>query len=136
MVLAPSQPKATGKRGLSRKAMKMVEDGIDGTLKDLEGEFPFHLNIIYKEKERKWYVENSGKEYHIKGGQSSLAKIQSAINGSAIANDNRYGTSWDRNRTLLVKDRLAKLLGEKNAIEIVLNVKKFGAMMGVLKGGE
>ena len=117
---------------MSRNAELLITDGLNGKLVDIEGEFPFHLNLIYKKKQRKWYVENNGKEYYIKGGQTALAKIRTAILGTAMPTSNKYKSGYNLNRTLLVKDRLAILVGEENAIEIVINVKRMGALMNVI----
>lgn len=127
--LAPSLPK---KRVLSTEAMKLIQEGLNGKMRDLEGEFPFHLNLLYKEEERKWYMEIAGKEYYIKGGQTALKKIRSAIEGTARKDYDKYGSGSCQTR--MIKDRIAELVGEKEALEIILQVKRMGAMMKAMTG--
>lgn len=118
------------KRILSIQAQKLIDEGLNGTMRDLEGEFPFHLNIIYKEDEKKWYIECAGKLFYVKGGQTALKKIKSAITGTAVVDHDKYGWGrYSRSRTRLIRDRLAELVGDKNALWITLNVKKMGALM-------
>lgn len=122
------------KMGLSKNARHILEHGLNGEIQDLEGEFPFHLNLVYKEKQRKWYIECAGKEYYIKGGLASLTKVKSAVKGHARIDYDKY--SWGSQRSSrLIRDRLAELVGRENALEIVLQVKKMGALAKVL-GGE
>lgn len=116
-------------RVLSIQAQRLIDEGLNGEMVDLEGRFPFHLNIIYKEDERKWYIECAGKLFYVKGGQTALKKIKSAITGTAVVDHNKYGYRWSRSRTRLIRDRLAELVGDKNALWITLNVKKMGALM-------
>jgi len=128
--LFPKPVTTTVKKTLSKEALKLIDEGLVGEMKDLEGRFPFHLNLIYKEQKRKWYIECDGKEYYVRGGVTALKKIKSAIEGKAlIHNWDKY--SWEeggRSGTRLIKDRIAELVGQKNALKIVLTVKKMGAL--------
>lgn len=129
----PIVPKISGnksrKKIISQEAQKLIEEGLNGILIDLEGELPFHLNTIYKE--RKWYLEIAGKEYYVKGGYNSLSKVKSAIEGKAILSEEEIGER--RRGTNLIRRRLAELVGEKNALEIILAVKKMGALISAIK---
>ena len=128
----PSVPKA--KQMLSEEAKKMIADGLNGEMEDLEGEFPFHLNIVYKKKERGWYLEIAGKEFYVKGGQTALSKIITAIKGTARVDREKYGYAHGGRETLVIRDRIAELVGDENALWIVLQVKKMGALMKAMKG--
>jgi len=120
---------------LSREAQTLIENGLDGSMNDLEGEFPFHLNIIYKEDERRWYIECAGKLYHVKGGYGALKKVETAIKGRAIIDREKYGWEYgSRSGTGLIRERIATLVGHKESLEIILNVKQMGALMRVMKG--
>ena len=117
--------------GLSKEAQRMIDTGLNGTMNDLEGELPFHLNLIYREK--KWYIEVAGKEYYVPGGMSALQKVKSAVKGTAVIERERY--NWEeggRNGTRLIRDRLAELIGEDNALDVILTVKKMGALYKVM----
>jgi hypothetical protein len=124
---APITPKVTSKRTLSKEAMELIEKGLNGFMRDLEGDFPFHLEVIYKEKEKKWYLSVAGREFYIKGGYNALKKVKSALEGRAIGTHEKYG--WGKQQTLLIRDRIAELVGKENATWIVLEVKKMGALM-------
>lgn len=118
---------------ISEEAQKIIDEGLNGEMEDLEGKLPFHLNLELKD--RKWFVESNGKLYYIKGGMTALSKIQSAIRGTAVIDHDKY--SWregGRSGTRVIKDRLAELVGEKDALEIVLNIKRMGAMMKIMGG--
>jgi len=119
-----SQPK---KRVMSRQAKRLVDEGLNGILRDLEGELPFHLNIIYKEKKRKWYIEIAGKKFHVKGGYNSLNKVKSAISGRGRTNYRSEGS--DSRGTRVIRARLGELVGDKAALWIILKVKKMGALV-------
>jgi len=96
-------------------------------MRDLEGEFPFHLNIIFKENEKKWYLEVAGKEFYVKGGYNSLTKIKNAIKGTALIDHSKEG--YDSHATKVIRGRLAELVGDAEAVQIILQVKKMGALM-------
>jgi len=115
------------KRVMSIEAKKLIDEGLNGTMRDLEGEFPFHLNIIFKEQEKKWYLEVAGKEFYVKGGYNSLTKIKNAIKGTAIIDHSKEG--YDPRATKVIRGRLAELVGDAEAVQIILQVKKMGALM-------
>jgi len=115
------------KRVMSIEAKKLIDEGLNGTMRDLEGEFPFHLNIIFKENEKKWYLEVAGKEFYVKGGYNSLTKVKNAIKGKAIIDHTKEG--YDSQATKVIRGRLAELVGDEEAVQIILQVKKLGAMM-------
>lgn len=120
--------KAQKGRTLSLEAQLLTKRGLNGTMRDLEGSLPFHLNIIYKKKENKWYIEIAGKEFYVKGGCGALRKISTAIKGTAIVDREKY--SWsDKQGTRLIRDRLGELVGEENALWIILKAKQMGALM-------
>ena len=124
----PSHPRTS----LSLEAQKLIEDGLNGVMRDLEGEFPFHLNIVYKEDLKRWYIECAGTLFHVNGGYGALKKIKTAATGTAIADHEKYGghySRWTRSRTRLIRDRLVDLVGDKNALWIIINTKKMGALM-------
>jgi len=128
--ITPPPPKGGSlprRRVLSKEAENLIEKGLNGTMRDLEGEFPFHLNLVYVERTRKWYLEIGGKKFYVKGGQVALKKIRSAIEGRAIVDRRKYG--WQKRGTTLIMDRITELVGRKNALWIVLHVKRMGAMM-------
>ncbi len=111
---------------LSEEAQGLIDKGLNGKIQDLEGTFPFHLNIIYLNK--KWFIEIGGKKFYIKGGYLSLKKVQSAIEGTAIVKGRpRYG--YNRYDSTVILNRLAKVMGRKDALWIILKVKKLGALM-------
>lgn len=120
---------------LSLEARRLIDEGLNGKMKDLEGSFPFHLNIVFKEDERKWFIECAGKLYYIKGGQTALRKVRTAVKGTAIVDREKYGYG-SRKQTGLIKDRIAELVGKKDALEIVLQTKKMGALMKAMKPEE
>lgn len=129
-VMKKGQPK---QKLMSRQAQKLIDEGLNGVMRDLEGEFPFHLNIVHKQKERKWYLEIAGKEFYIKGGYNALNKVKNAIAGRGIINHTEDG--WDCRGTKVIRRRLGELVGDKNALWIILHVKKMGALMLAMKGG-
>lgn len=129
-----SSPNLPKRRVMSKEATELIEKGLNGLMRDLEGEFPFHLNILYKEKERKWYLEIAGREFYIKGGYNSLKKVKSAIKGNAIINHSEDG--YDSKSTKVVMKRIAELIGTENALWVVLQVKKMGALMKAMGAGD
>lgn len=137
--IAPAPPKTPKsllkkpqkrKQILSQDAQRLIAEGLTGQMRDLEGEFPFRLNCVYKEKERKWYLEIAGKEFYIKGGYNALKKVRSAIAGTAITNRDKEG--WDGRATKAIRYRLGELVGDKNALWIIIHVKKMGALYKVM----
>jgi len=119
------------RKAFSLEAERLLEEGLNGTIRDLEGEFPFHLNVLYKENERKWYLEIAGKEYYIKGGYNALNKVKSAIEGKAITD--KIVEGYDPRATKVIRHRLAQLVGEKKALHIILQVKKMGALLKAME---
>lgn len=133
ILVTPRQPSFKGtQRIMSPMAQALIDEGLNGEMKDLEGEFPFHLNIVYKEKQRKWYLEVAGKEFYIKGGYNALNKVKNATAGRAIIQHNEDG--WDSKNTKVIRRRLGQLVGAKNALWIILHVKKMGALMKAMQG--
>jgi len=125
-----SNGRSVARATLSVEAQKLIEEGLNGKMRDLEGEFPFHLNIIYKKEERKWYIECAGKLFYVKGGYGALKKIQSAARGTAVLDWDKYkDNAFGKSGTRVIRNRLAELVGPKDALWIVVNVKKMGALM-------
>lgn len=125
--------KKAQKQVMSKEAEKLIEKGLNGKLRDLEGELPFHLNVIYKPKLRKWYLEIAGKEFYIRGGYNNLKKVKTAIEGTGIV-QNRRKLGYDSRGTKVIRHRLGELVGDKNALWIILHVKKMGALYKAMQG--
>lgn len=121
----PDEEKIIQRRVLSAEATKLIDEGLNGVMRDLEGEFPFHLNVL--KKGTKWYLEIAGKEFYILGGYNELKRITSAIKGNAILDHSEDG--YDARATKIIRKRLAVLVGDENALFIILQVKRMGAMM-------
>lgn len=122
------QQKPTGKTF----AQKLEAEGLNGEIRDLEGRFPFHLNIL--KKDRKWYIEIAGQEYHVPGGITALRKIKSAIEGTAVIDHDELG--YERRATRVVRKRLGELIGQDEALKVVIQVKQMGAMFNAMNGGK
>lgn len=126
----PNEEKVKQPRVMSAEAQHLMSEGLNGVMRDLEGEFPFHLNLLYKEHQ--WYLEIAGKEFYIKGGYTELKRIKSAILGNARIDHSEDG--YDPRSTKVVRKRIAHLVGDENALWIILQVKRMGAMMKAMTG--
>jgi len=126
------QKKRGKQRALSIEATELLEKGLNGEILDLEGEFPFHLSVLLKEN--KWYLSIGGKEFNIKGGLTALNKVKTAIRGTARVQDRGSGYWIDSRRTPVILGRIETLIGRKNALWVIKQVKIMGAMIKTMKG--
>lgn len=125
--------KGTGKRTVSQEAQGLLEKGLNGDIVDLEGSFPFHLNVDHRDS--KWYVSIAGKTFHVKGGISALKRVTSAITGNARINNQYKSGNWQNSTdTAVVLKRFSELIDRKDALWIIKQVKIMGAMYKVMKG--
>jgi len=116
--------KAT-RTGLSSEAKGYLESGIEGEIRDLEGQFPFTLQFRLEKK--KWYLVVGGKEYYLKGGLGMIRKIKSVITGTTNSSEKAYSSMEFYNR-------LGKVIGKKDALEIVKLIKAMGTLKRSLEG--
>jgi hypothetical protein len=110
------------KTRLSIMEKRLTENGISGELDDLEGRTPIAFGV---EKEgTKWYLIVGSKRVYIAGGIGALMNLETVITGKANKWTSRYST------VELVR-RLAELVGQDEAIEMVRQAKDFAKVFNV-----
>ena len=105
---------------------RLVTEGIQGHLYDLEGHTPIAFGV--EKKGKKWYLVVGGKKLHIEGGLTALKTLETVISGKAL----RYE---QRNSTPELVKRLSAIVGEKKAIDLVREAKDFAKVFS-MTGGE
>jgi len=124
-----------GKKGkvLSAEAQDLIANGLNGELIDLEGLYPFHLNVEYEKG--KWYVAIAGKRFHVKGGLGALGTVRTAIKGNARVDSSCYDGEWlDGRDSRVILKRFKELLCTKDALWVIKQAKIMGAMMKAIQG--
>lgn len=103
----------------------LLNKGITGRLYDLEGEVP--VQLFFTKEKKHWYLVIGEYKYYIKGGRESIKRLESVLRGTTTRRG-RYST------TELFR-RLSEILGEKDSLEIIEQIKAYGKLLKGLKGG-
>jgi hypothetical protein len=106
---------------------ELITEGIKGTIDDLEGECP--VELAFEKEGSKWYLVIGQHKVWIQGGLGVIHSLKTVLAGTA-------GSYRCRHSTQEFYARLAKVLGEDKALEILATAKEMGKMLQALKPKE
>lgn len=112
-------------RDLRRERDKILtENGIKGTLEDLEGEYTVQLG--FEKGGQNWNLVIGEKRIRLKGGRETVKKLENVLTGKT--------QSWDTKHSVQeFYRRLQTILDKETALEIVSEIRSMGKLLNALQ---
>ena len=108
---------------LSPEEKRLLEEGIKGSITDLEGTVPVYLGV--EKEDSKWYLTLSGEKIYIKGGLGVIRKIKTIVSDYSI-----YRGKYSAEALYTV---LIEACGEEKALELITAIKEMGKLLNAIK---
>jgi len=112
---------------LSPEEKRLLEEGINGYLSDLEGTVPINLGV--EKKGTRWFLTIGGNRVYIRGGISTIKKIKNVIEGKSRSFDTDHSTEE-------LYKRLCSVLPEKVALDLIVSAKEMGKLLKAIGGNK
>lgn len=103
---------------------EMTANGIHGYITDLEGETP--ITIGFEKQGNEWDLIVGQKRIHLKGGMGTIKSLERVLKGTAQDYNSRHSTEE-------LYKRLAGVIGQEEALEVIREAKQLGTLFKALE---
>jgi len=105
----------------------IVQEGIHGYVNDLEGQCP--IDIGFEKDGQKWNLVIGEKRIHLRGGIEMIKSLERVLRGTAQGYNARHSTEE-------LYTRLAEVIGEEEALQVITISKEMGKLVKALEGNK